>query len=107
MGTLRRLSLQVVYKSFYASQCLCREGCSKALQENPWLVDSFVKILIQDLKNVKFNPHNALTASKCLSIMIPMSTSVKENALCFDLLATVREANESSKLLCDKIYNET
>lgn len=104
---LRRLSLQVVYKSFHASQCLCREGCGKALKENPWLVDSFVNILINDLKNVKSNPHNALTALKCFSIMVTISTTVRENALSYGLVPAVRVANEHSKLFCDKIFKES
>jgi len=103
---LHNMSLQVIYKALYTCRTICREGFIRAIKENPWLIDSLTKILVEDIKNFKLYPPDALAALKCLNEMIPLSEDVKEQALSSGVLGASEEAYKIGKMYCAKVTSE-
>jgi len=103
---LHFLSIQVIYNSFYVCRTMCREGCKKALKENPWLTDSLTKTLVNDIKEIMTYPLACLWSLKCLNEMVPLSEEVKKNALNCGLLGAAEKACEVGKVYCERLRCE-
>jgi len=57
---------------------------SKVMDEDSWLRDTLLPILINELKEAADRPHDAFLSAKCLSILVKASTLAKEKAIQLD-----------------------
>lgn len=103
---LHTLALLVIKNAFNAYISICREGCCRALNENPWLMDTLIPILVNDFKNFKSCPLIALAALRCLNGIIPISNEVKVRALDFGMMEASNEAHRLGKIYCNVLKNE-
>lgn len=103
---LHSLALLVIKNAFNAYISICREGCCRALNENPWLMDTLIPILVNDLKNIKSSPLIALAALRCLNGIIPISNEVKVRALDLGMMEACNETHKIGKVWCNLLKNE-
>lgn len=101
-----RLALILMLKTFKCYVDLCLEGCCMCLNENPWIVEILIPILVNDLKNIKSKRLEALTACKCLNEILPISEAVKDKALECGFLEAINQALILGKKYCDKTICE-
>jgi len=51
------------------------------LEEDSWLANTFVSILLSDLKQSSLRPHDGTMSAKCLCILVKQSNAIRQRAL--------------------------
>ena len=103
----RYLSLIVIERAFQAMRRMELESYTTYyLNENPWLMDTLIPMLIEEVMNVERTPGNALSSLKCLNELMNVSLAVIERVSNLNFEGACRGAISFGERHSDALFAE-
>lgn len=100
----RSLALTLIQRTFRAIRKMGLESYTVALNENPWLMDTLVPTLVDEVMNVEKTSGNALTSLRCLNELMKVSIIVVDKVLDLKFNDACEGAKVFGETHCDEMF---